>query len=70
MKLPLVILAICLLAACASAPVVQAPQEDGTEIGAATAKISIIRWIGYAILQLIENTKINVDVKVDDKSEP
>lgn len=69
MKTPLAILAVCLLVACASAPVVQPVHEDGTEVGAATAKISIIRWIGYAILQLIENTKINVDVKVDDKNE-
>ncbi len=69
MKTPLAIFAVCLLAACASAPVVPAPQEDGTEVGAATAKVSVLRWLGVAILRLIENTKINVDVKVDDKNE-
>jgi len=38
MKTPLAILAVCLLVACASAPVVQPVHEDGTEVGAATAK--------------------------------
>jgi hypothetical protein len=66
MKTPLAIFAVCLLVACASAPVVQPVHEDGTEVGAATAKVSVLRWIGVAILRLIENTKINVDVKVDE----
>ena len=63
------ILSVVLLAACASVPVVNPDVPEGAEVGAAVSKLTLIRWLGYVILDLVKNTKINVDIKIDETKE-
>jgi hypothetical protein len=64
------------LAACAHHPAQQPPPTQATAdedlrqadgVGGATAvAVPVARWAGAVILQLLQNIKLNVDVKVDN----
>lgn len=69
-------LAVLVLGACASvqAPAPQAPStataqepdapRPGDQVGGATGTLPLARWVGRALFELIANTRLNVDVKV------
>lgn len=69
-------LAVLVLGACASvqgpapkAPEVAAAQDPdapqpGDQVGGATGAAPAVRWVGRALLEMITNTRLNVDVKV------
>lgn len=69
-------LAVLVLGACASVqtPAPQAPSsataqdpdapQPGDQVGGATATLPVVRWVGQALFQMIANTRLNVDVKV------
>ena len=71
-------LVLCaMLAACASGPraTQQAAQPDETELAAMQADgtggatglvVPVGKWLGLVILQMFQNVKLNVDVKLDN----
>jgi hypothetical protein len=75
---PIALTAALLLAGCAQSPPPPPPttqaqaeadealqQADG--VGGATAvAVPVARWAGSAILQILQNVKLNVDVKLDN----
>ena len=71
-------LVLCaMLAACASGPSAtqHATEPDETELaamqadgvgGATAVAVPVARWLGAVILQMFQNVKLNVDVKLDN----
>jgi hypothetical protein len=76
--MPIAVAAALLLTGCAQSPPPPPPttqaqaeadealqQADG--VGGATAvAVPVARWAGSAILQILQNVKLNVDVKLDN----
>ena len=69
--------ALVLLAGCAQAPPpppttqAQAEADEALQqadgVGGATAvAVPVARWLGAVILQMLQNVKLNVDVKLDN----
>jgi hypothetical protein len=72
---------LALLAGCAQSPPTPPPtptaahaqaeadealqQADGVG-GATAAAVPVARWVGSVILQMLQNVKLNVDVKLDN----
>ena len=54
-----------LLTGCASQPTM----PEGFESSAAVGSVAFWRWSGKAILQLITNTNVNVDIKSEKGSQ-
>lgn len=74
-------LAVLVLGACASVqgPATQAPEvaaaqdpdapKPGDQVGLAVGTAPVIRWFGRALFELIANTRLNVDVKVQSEAQ-